>query len=58
MKNIRVSPNKIQMSMNLMLAVLGNFEDIELFNVYMTNIEVMAMGTLVLKCSLRKYRVA
>ena len=58
MKNMRNSPKKIQISMNLMLAVFGSLAAMELLRVYITSIAVIAIGTLVLKCSLRKYKVA
>ena len=48
----------IQISINLIVDVCGSFEEIEPFNVYMTNIAVIAAAILVLKCSLLKKSVA
>ena len=44
----------IQMSTNFIVDVCGSFEEMEPFNVYITNMAVMAAAILVLKCSLLK----
>ena len=54
MRKGMIIPFSSQISMNLMYEVAGSSEATEPFKVYMTNIEVMAKGMAVLKCSLKK----
>ena len=57
MKNGWLIPNSIQISMNLTYDVGGSLDETDWLSVYITNMEVMATGILVLKCSSLKYTV-
>ena len=51
------NPNRSQMSMSFIYDVGGSVLDTDWLRVYMTNMEVIATGKLVLKCSGLKYTV-